>query len=61
MIDRIIPEPGEGAHTDYQQAAKLVKAAIVGIISELKQIPPEELMATRYEKFRKMGQPKELH
>ncbi len=60
VIDRIIPEPGEGAHTDYEQAAEFVQDAIVGALSELKQIPPAELLAARYEKFRKMGQPTEL-
>ena len=61
VIDSIIPEPCEVAHTDCEQAAKLVKEAIVGTIGELKQISPEKLMAARYEKFRKMGEPKELH
>ncbi len=60
VIDSIIPEPGEGAHTDYGQAANLVKEAVLGALTELGDIPPAELMAARYEKFRKMGQPKEL-
>lgn len=60
VIDSIIPEPGEGAHTDYEQAAEFVEEAILGAVTELKQIPPGELMAARYEKFRKMGQPEEM-
>lgn len=59
VIDRIIPEPGEGAHTDHEQAADFVKEAIVEALGELKQTPADQLLAARYEKFRRMGQPKE--
>ena len=57
VIDSIIPEPGEGAHTDYEQAARFLADAVVGALTELKQISPDELVAARYEKFRRMGQP----
>ncbi len=57
VIDAIIPEPGEGAHTDYGQAANLVKEAVLGALTELGDIPPGELMTARYEKFRKMEPP----
>jgi len=60
VIDSIIPEPGEGAHTDYEQAAEFVRDTVVAAITQLKQTAPAELMTARYEKFRQMGQPKEL-
>ncbi len=59
VIDSIIPEPGEGAHTDYEQAAEFVKDTVVAAITQLKQTAPAELMTARYEKFRRMGQPKD--
>ena len=55
LIDKIIPEPSGGAHSDYDQAAKILKAAILGAFDELCKKSPEKLVDERREKFRKMG------
>jgi acetyl-CoA carboxylase carboxyl transferase subunit alpha len=55
MIDEIISEPGEGAHTDPDQAANFLRAAIAGALAELSGLSGEELVAHRYNKFRNMG------
>jgi acetyl-CoA carboxylase carboxyl transferase subunit alpha len=55
-IDAIVPEPPGGAHTDPDTAAKLVDEALQRNFSELKKIPGKELVASRYDKFRKMAQ-----
>lgn len=55
VIDEIIREPGEGAHTGYQQTAAAVKAAILKHIKELKDCPKEELLNKRFQKFAHMG------
>jgi acetyl-CoA carboxylase carboxyl transferase subunit alpha len=55
LIDGIIPEPIGGAHWDYNEAAKTVKDYIIPVMKELKQIPAEQRISDRIEKFGKMG------
>jgi acetyl-CoA carboxylase carboxyl transferase subunit alpha len=55
VIDEIIEEPLEGAHTDPEFAAKNLKAAIIKHLDELMKMPVEKLLEGRYEKFRNMG------
>jgi acetyl-CoA carboxylase carboxyl transferase subunit alpha len=55
-VDAIIDEPPGGAHTDPDLAAKLLDDALQKHFSELKEMPAKELVALRYEKFRKMAQ-----
>jgi acetyl-CoA carboxylase carboxyl transferase subunit alpha len=55
LIDEIIPEPAEGAHTDPDQAAEFVKSAIRKGLAELSPRSARELTDQRYNKFRRMG------
>jgi acetyl-CoA carboxylase carboxyl transferase subunit alpha len=55
-IDEIVPEPEGGSHFDHEAAAALLDAALQKSFAELKKIPPRELLAGRYEKFRRMAQ-----
>jgi acetyl-CoA carboxylase carboxyl transferase subunit alpha len=55
VVDEVIPEPLGGAHRNPQEAAQNVKEAIVRHLKELKQLPIDELVELRYEKFRKIG------
>ena len=55
-IDAIVAEPEGGAHTDHDGAAKLVSDALQKHLSELKTLPVKDLVAGRYDKFRKMAQ-----
>jgi acetyl-CoA carboxylase carboxyl transferase subunit alpha len=55
-VDDIVPEPVGGAHTDPDAAAKLLDTALQNHFSELKSLPVKELVASRYDKFRKMAQ-----
>jgi acetyl-CoA carboxylase carboxyl transferase subunit alpha len=55
LIDGIIPEPGEGAHTDYESSAESVRAALKASLAELSRMTPAQLIDDRYEKFRRMG------
>jgi acetyl-CoA carboxylase carboxyl transferase subunit alpha len=55
LIDGIIEEPDGGAHWDYNQSAQIVKAHLLPVLHELKQIPPEERIKRRIEKFGTMG------
>jgi len=55
IIDEIIKEPVGGAHNDPAQAAASVKAAIVKNLDPLLKLSHRELLADRYNKYRKMG------
>jgi acetyl-CoA carboxylase carboxyl transferase subunit alpha len=54
-IDDIVPEPPSGAQANHEEAAALLDAALQKHLSELKRIPTAELIASRYDKFRKMA------
>ena len=55
VIDEVIPEPVGGAHRNYEEAAATVKEAVVRHFGELKDIPEEQLLSERYQRFRRMG------
>jgi acetyl-CoA carboxylase carboxyl transferase subunit alpha len=56
LIDGIIPEPLGGAHQDQNAAIENLRTAVVSALDELVQVPTEELLRKRYEKFRKIGE-----
>ena len=55
VIDAIVPEPEGGAQTNHDEAAKLLKAALLECVDELDDLPSDELRRTRRAKFRGMG------
>lgn len=55
LVDDIIPEPPGGAHWDYTGAAEILKNHLVKTLQELKQIPVQDRINGRIEKFGKMG------
>jgi len=55
-VDAIIVEPEGGAHADPDGAAKLLSTALEHHFAEIKSLPVKELVASRYDKFRKMAQ-----
>lgn len=60
IIDAVIPEPAGGAHRDWPLAAKFLGEQIAQALAELEPLTPEELIAQRIEKFRKMGKYKTI-
>ena len=55
-VDAVVPEPDGGAHTDHDGAARLLGEALGGAFGELKDRPASELVASRYDKFRRIAQ-----
>ena len=55
LIDGIVPEPGEGAHTDPDQAAEAVRTTLRASLAELTSLSAQKLIDDRYLKFRRMG------
>jgi len=55
IIDEIMPEPLGGAHRNPEQAAHVLKEAILQELKQLAKIKPEKLLERRIEKFSAMG------
>jgi acetyl-CoA carboxylase carboxyl transferase subunit alpha len=55
LIDGIVPEPGEGAHSDPDRAAESLRITLRAALAELSSQTPQRLIDDRYEKFRRMG------
>ena len=55
IVDLVVAEPGEGAHTDHAETARRLRAAIVEQLDVLAQIPIDALVETRYRRYRQLG------
>lgn len=55
LIDDIIKEPLGGAHRDAAVAAANIRKKIIKHLDDLKKLSVKDLLAARYEKFRKIG------
>ena len=55
LIDAVISEPGEGAHSDHDAAAQALGDALDEHLRSLSEMTAEQLIEDRYQKFRTMG------
>jgi acetyl-CoA carboxylase carboxyl transferase subunit alpha len=55
VVDSVIDEPGEGAHTDHAATAAAVKQAILGALGRITRLETEALLMTRYARLRGIG------
>jgi acetyl-CoA carboxylase carboxyl transferase subunit alpha len=55
VVDEVLPEPLGGAHRDLPEMAARIKRALVTKLEELSSMPQQELLESRYQKFRRMG------
>ena len=55
LIDGIIPEPAGGAQDDWDGAAEILRGHIQRGLGDLDGMDATEIVAHRYEKFRRMG------
>lgn len=55
LVDGLIPEPLGGAHRNHRVAANNLKIALLKYLAELKQLPVDELLERRYQKYRTIG------
>jgi acetyl-CoA carboxylase carboxyl transferase subunit alpha len=56
VIDDIVPEPEGGAHRDHEAAANLLDVSLHRHLSELKKTSTDDLIVSRYNKFRNIAQ-----
>lgn len=55
IVDEIISEPGEGAHSDYDQAARFLDVALSARLAEASSFTQEERLTKRHQKLRQFG------
>ena len=55
VIDEVIPEPLGGAHKDMEQTASTLKDSLIHHLNELSEKTVDELMSSRYERYRGTG------
>jgi acetyl-CoA carboxylase carboxyl transferase subunit alpha len=55
VIDGIVEEPEDGAHTDPDEAARLLGAAVRDALDELERMPVDDLKRRRRARFRSLG------
>jgi len=60
VVDDVIPEPFGGAHTDPAAAAAALKKALIHHLGELAKLDTEKLLDTRYERYRALGEYREV-
>jgi len=60
VVDDVIPEPFGGAHNDPAAAAAALKKALIQHLGELTKLDTEKLLDTRYERYRALGEFREV-
>lgn len=55
LVDEVVPEPSEGAQTDWDASARTLGDALRKSLASLSGMTPRQWVDERYEKFRKMG------
>ena len=55
VIDGIVPEPEGGAHTNPDEAARLLGESLREALDELESVTPDDLKRRRRAKFRSLG------
>jgi acetyl-CoA carboxylase carboxyl transferase subunit alpha len=55
VIDGIVPEPEGGAHTNHDEAARLLGESLQEALDDLEPVSPEDLKRRRRAKFRSLG------
>lgn len=55
IVDEVIDEPLGGGHRNHRQMATFLSASLNNALKTLGEIPKDELLNRRYEKFRRIG------
>lgn len=60
VVDTVVPEPADGAHTDHEETARRLRPVIVEALDRLAAVPLDDLVEARYRRYRSLGAYEEL-
>lgn len=55
IVDEVVPEPPGGAHTDFAQAAALLRPVLTRSLAELEALSRDDLLRRRHERLRQLA------
>jgi acetyl-CoA carboxylase carboxyl transferase subunit alpha len=55
IVDEVVSEPGEGAHTNPAEMAQRIKDVVIERLDALGRIPIDDLVEARYKRYRAYG------
>jgi acetyl-CoA carboxylase carboxyl transferase subunit alpha len=55
VVDRVVPEPGEGAHAEPRETARRLRQVIIAELDRLSELTLDELVDGRYRRYRSLG------
>lgn len=55
IVDEVVREPAAGAHADHEAAARLLGAALLRSLAQMRSIPPRKLTQNRFQRHRRIG------
>ncbi|MEX2081091.1 MAG: hypothetical protein WEC33_05700, partial [Dehalococcoidia bacterium] len=55
IVDAIISEPGEGAHTDHAEAAMLTRRGVLRALTDLERMRTKRRRQERHQRYREIG------
>lgn len=55
IVDATVPEPGEGAHTDHAETARLLRRTVLRNLVPLRRQRTRKLLERRYARYREIG------
>ncbi len=56
IVDTIVPEPGEGAHTNHDEAALLLRRFLVRALTAIQRERPRRRLNRRHDRYRNTGE-----
>ena len=60
VVDLVVAEPGEGAHTDPEETARRLRTVVTEQLDALATVPLDALVEARYRRFRTLGAYREV-
>ena len=61
VIDEVVPEPLGGAHKDPDKTASALKESLLRNLAEIGEEPLDDLLTTRYQRYRSVGRYRTLN
>ncbi|MGK2964417.1 MAG: carboxyl transferase domain-containing protein [Tepidiformaceae bacterium] len=55
VVDGVVPEPGEGAHTDHAEAALLLRRSLLRTVGDIQRARPKRRLERRLARYREIG------